>query len=62
MSWTEYFSVSTGWGKKPSDELRFEIYSFMIDLLKPKTVALCKETDEMLAQLGMKDIRCNCVW
>jgi spore photoproduct lyase len=62
MSWTKYFSTTTKWGKKLSDELRFEIYSFTIDLLKPKTVTVCKETDEMIARLGIKDLRCNCVW
>jgi spore photoproduct lyase len=62
MLWTKYFSTTTKWGKKLSDESRLEIYGFMIDLLKPKTVAVCKETDQMIARLGMKDIRCNCVW
>jgi len=61
-SWTEYFSTTTKWGKKLSDESRLEVYSFMLDLLKPKTVAVCKETDEMVTQLGLKNIRCNCIW
>jgi spore photoproduct lyase len=61
-SWTDYFGTMTKWGKKLSDELRFEIYAFMIDLLKPKTDAVCKETDEMIARLGLKDLGCNCVW
>ncbi|MFH0848834.1 MAG: hypothetical protein V1857_04975 [archaeon] len=62
MSWTDYFSTASGWGKKLSDDSRFEIYGFMIDLLKPKTVAVCKETDEMIGRLGMRELRCNCVW
>jgi len=62
MSWTEYFSTTTKWGKKLSDQSRLEVYSFMLDLLKPRTVAVCKETDEMGMQLGLKNIRCNCIW
>ncbi len=62
VSWTDYFSTSSGWGKKLSDDSRFEIYSFMIDLLEPKTVAVCKETDEMTSWLGIKNLICNCVW
>ena len=61
-SWTTYFSTTTKWGKKISDESRFDIYSFMIDLLKPRTVAICKETDEMVSRLGLTDLMCNCVW
>jgi len=34
----------------------------MIDLLKPNTVAVCKETIEMIEKLGIKELRCNCVW
>jgi len=61
-SWTEYFSTTTKWGKKLSDESRFEIYTFILDLLKPGTASVCKETDEMVARLGLKNARCNCVW
>jgi len=61
-SWAEYFSINTKWGKKLSDESRFDIYSFMIDLLKPKTIAVCKETNDMVSTLGLKDLKCNCVW
>jgi hypothetical protein len=45
-----------------SDESRLEVYGFMLDLLKPRTVAVCKEADEMVTQLGLKNIRCNCIW
>jgi spore photoproduct lyase len=62
MSWTEYFSTTSKWGKKLSDELRFEMYSFMIDLLKPRPVAVCKETEEMVSGLGLRDFKCNCIW
>jgi spore photoproduct lyase len=62
MSWTNYFSTTTKWGKKLSDESRFEIYTFILDLLRPRIVAVCKETDEMVARLGLKNIRCNCIW
>ena len=61
MSWTEYFSTTTKWGKKLSDESRLEIYGYLMDLLKPKPAAVCKETDEMVEQLGIKELRCNCV-
>jgi spore photoproduct lyase len=61
-SWTEYFTTNTRWGKKLSDESRLEIYSFMIDHLKPKDVAVCKETDEMVSMLGLKQLKCNCIW
>ncbi len=61
-SWTEYFSTTTKWGKKLSDETRLEIYTYVMDLLKPKTVSVCKETDELVSQLNMKELRCNCVW
>jgi len=61
MSWTEYFSTTTKWGKKLSNESRLEIYGYLMDLLKPKPAAVCKETDEMVEQLGIKELRCNCV-
>ena len=50
------------WDKKISDDSRFEIYSFITDLLKPTPVAVCKETDEMVSRLGIRDLRCNSVW
>jgi spore photoproduct lyase len=62
ISWTEYFGTNTIWGKKLSDESRLEIYRFMIDHLKLNTVAINKETVGMVSMLGLKQLKCNCVW
>ena len=63
----------TGWGKKLASSLRKEIYSHMIDTLKDKdfngSIALCKETDKMWEELGIKVgsypdwkyCKCNCI-
>lgn len=67
MSWTQYFSENTGWGKKISFELRKEIYSFFYDKLKSYNypvhkISICKETQKMWEELGLKYIpkKCNC--
>jgi len=67
MSWTQYFSENTGWGKKLSFELRKEIYSFFYDKLKSynypiNKISICKETQKMWEELGLKysSKKCNC--
>jgi len=67
-SWVDYLSESSNWGKKIASNLRYKMYSTIVDYLKDsynfRNVALCKETLEMWKKLGMnyKEIRCNCIW
>lgn len=66
-SWTVYLSEKSNWGRKVDSQTRFEIYSFIMDKLEKeygyKDVALCKETIDMWAKLGMdyRHIKCNCM-
>lgn len=67
-TWVKFLSEKSNWGKKIGSELRYEMYSKLIDYLKNKygytNVALCKETVEMWEKLGLdcKKIRCNCIF
>ena len=74
-SWTYMLSKKTAWGKKLSDDLRFEIYTFFIELLGNlgfpiEKIALCKEEVSMWRRIGLdpghfpewEKCRCNCVW
>ncbi len=66
-TWVKYLSEKSNWGKKIDSELRYEMYSTVIDNLKNKygysRVALCKESVEMWERIGLdyKKIRCNCL-
>jgi DNA repair photolyase len=66
MSWAEYLSVSTRWGKKICDETRREIYGRLIDRLRSGgivEIGICKETVEMAKEFDMdRDMKCNCAW
>jgi len=48
MSWTEYLTENSSWGKKIDTDLRIEMYSFVMNELKRLNylgdVSLCKET------------------
>jgi spore photoproduct lyase len=65
-TWVKFLSEKSNWGKKIDSELRYEMYSTLIDYLKNKhgytKVALCKETVEMWEKIGLdyKKIKCNC--
>ncbi len=65
-SWTVYLSEKSNWGRKIDCEIRFEMYSSIINYLNDKYdyshIALCKETMEMWQRLGLnyKEIKCNC--
>jgi spore photoproduct lyase len=67
-TWIKYLSEKSNWGKKIDTEIRYEMYSMLIDYLKNNysytSVALCKETVEMWEKIGLdyKKIRCNCIW
>lgn len=67
-TWVKFLSEKSNWGKKIDSELRYEMYSMLIDYLKNKYgytgVALCKETVEMWEKIRLdyKKIRCNCIW
>jgi spore photoproduct lyase len=66
-TWVKFLSEKSNWGKKIDSELRYEMYSTLIDYLKNKygytNVGLCKETVEMWEKIGLdyKKIRCNCI-
>lgn len=67
-SWIVYLSEKSGWGKKVGFELRYGMYSYLINYLKEeygyKKIGLCKETLGIWRELNMnyKKIRCNCIW
>ncbi|MCZ7384233.1 MAG: hypothetical protein O8C63_05720, partial [Candidatus Methanoperedens sp.] len=67
-TWVTFLSEKSNWGKKIDSELRYEMYSMLIDYLKNKysytRVALCKETVEMWEKIGLdyKKISCNCIF
>jgi len=67
-TWVKFLSEKSNWGKKINSELRYEMYSRLIDYLKNNydytKVALCKETVEMWEKLGLDytKIRCNCIF
>jgi spore photoproduct lyase len=67
-TWIKYLSEKSNWGKKIGSEIRYEMYSMLIDYLKNNysytSVALCKETVEMWEKIGLdfRKIRCNCIW
>ncbi|MCZ7371315.1 MAG: hypothetical protein O8C66_12470 [Candidatus Methanoperedens sp.] len=67
-TWVTFLSEKSNWGKKIDSDIRYEMYSTVIDHLKNKydytNVALCKETVEMWEKIGLdyKKIGCNCIW
>lgn len=67
-TWVKFLSEKSNWGKKIDSELRYEMYSTLIDYLKNKhgytKVALCKETVGLWEKIGLdyKKIKCNCIW
>lgn len=67
-SWVKYLSEGSNWGRKINKEMRYQMYSKLIEYIKEKynykNVALCKETVGMWKMLGMdfREIRCNCIW
>ena len=66
-SWIKYLDESSSWGRKPSFDKRYAMYSFIIDNLKQYDfgkVGLCKDTLAMWRRLGrdFEQITCNCVW
>ena len=67
-SWVTYLSEKSNWGKKIDFNIRYDMYSEIINLLKVKynyqNIAFCKETVAMWNKLGMdyKNIKCNCIW
>lgn len=67
MSWTQFFSEDSGWGKKLNFDKRKEIYTFFYDLLDSigydlKKVTMCKESVSMWKILGIpyESLTCNC--
>ncbi len=67
-SWVKYLNERSNWGLKARDEIRLEMYSYLMDVVKKYDkkcqIAMCKETVAMWKKIGMdyKKIRCNCVW
>ncbi len=66
-SWVAYMTERSNWGKKIALELRYQMYSTVIDYLRDEydfeKIALCKETKEMWERLEMdySEIKCNCI-
>jgi len=67
-SWVKYLKESSNWGKKVDFEVRYAIYTAIIQRLSGNynfnNIALCKETVQMWDALKMdyRIIRCNCIW
>jgi len=67
-TWVNFLDEKSNWGKKISFNIRYDMYSVIINYLKTqyqyKNVALCKETKAMWKMLKMdyRKIKCNCVW
>jgi len=67
MSWANYFSEDSSWGKKLSSNQRTEIYRFFYDKLESlgyntSKVSMCKETADMWKKMGLyyEPLNCNC--
>ena len=67
MSWSNFFSEDSSWGKKLEFNQRKQIYQFFFDTLKNNgysrsEISLCKETTSMWKELGLhyKPFTCNC--
>ena len=67
MSWSNFFSEDSGWGKKLDLDQRKQIYLFFYDELKDRgyptsKISLCKETTLVWRDLGLdyKPLTCNC--
>jgi len=67
-SWVQYLQETSNWGRKVKFQVRFEMYSKIIDRLiqqyRYTDIALCKETLKMWSELGLDytKIKCNCIW
>lgn len=66
-SWLQYLDERSSWGKKPSFEKRFAMYSFVINYLDKEygfnKIGICKDTIALWRSLNMdfKKITCNCI-
>jgi spore photoproduct lyase len=66
-SWVEFLSERSSWGRRIKSDIRYRMYHQLIQYLRENynyiDVALCKETLELWARLGMdyRRIKCNCI-
>lgn len=66
-TWVTFLTEKSNWGKKVGFELRYSLYSTILDHLKEthnfRNIALCKETVSMWEKLELdyKKIKCNCL-
>ena len=67
MTWANFFSEDSGWGKKLAFTQRKEIYQFFYDKITSfgfshDRISLCKETTSMWNSLGLNYVpmTCNC--
>lgn len=67
MTWANYFSEDSSWGKKLPFHQRKEIYQFFYDKLQSKgfskdNITMCKETTSMWSDLKIPyvSMTCNC--
>lgn len=67
-SWVKFLNARSNWGLKAPDNIRFNMYSFLMDKVKEYDkmcqIALCKETVRMWKEMHLdyRKIKCNCIW
>jgi spore photoproduct lyase len=67
-SWIKYLNDRSNWGLKAPDNIRLNMYSYLMDKVKEYDnrcqIAMCKETVGMWKEMHLdyKKIKCNCVW
>jgi spore photoproduct lyase len=67
-SWIKYLNDRSNWGLKAHDNIRLNMYSFLMDKVKEYDkkcqIAMCKETVGLWKEMHLdyRKIKCNCVW
>ncbi|UCE36426.1 MAG: hypothetical protein JSW00_13000 [Thermoplasmata archaeon] len=65
-SWIKYLKERSNWGLKAPDEIRYTMYSYLMDKVKEYDnrcqIAMCKETVGMWKEMHLdyRNIKCNC--
>jgi len=66
LSWAKYLKERTAWGLRMPREERVEVYGYCIDVLREcgfkGDIGVCKETEDVVRELGLTDLKCNCMW
>ncbi len=67
-SWVKYLNDRSNWGLKAPDNIRLNMYSYLMDKVKEYDkkcqIAMCKETVGMWKEMHLdyRKIKCNCIW